>query len=98
MLDFSKLNLEDKDELTCDYIFCMYLRHVSKYVNELFYKNVLRFTILYWECLNEYGWLKRREHYEKAGMLKEDTILNKLKADEEKEEMKLNEEANKNEI
>ncbi len=63
MLDMSE---EDKDRLTCDEVFSLYLRHVSKQVNDTYYRNVIRFVLLYRECLNEYGWLKRREHYKKA--------------------------------
>jgi hypothetical protein len=45
--------------------------------------------LLYRECLNEYGWLKRREHFKKAGIEGQDEILNKLKSDEEKEEERI---------
>lgn len=85
--------------MTCDEIFSLYLRHVSKQVNEQYYKTVLRFVLLYRECLNEYGWLKRREHFYKAysDSLKEegctaksvdefDEVLSRLKKEEEKEE------------
>ena len=57
---------DEKDKLTCDEIFSLYLRHVSKQVNESYYRTVLRFVLLYRECLNEYGWLKRRDHFHKA--------------------------------
>lgn len=57
----------------------MYLRDICKVVNENYYKTCLRFVLLYRECLNEYGWLKRRDHHLKAGILHEDIILNKLK-------------------
>jgi len=73
---------EEKDKLACDEIFALYLRHVSKLVNETYYRTVLRFVLLYRECLNEYGWLKRRDHYHKAyqGHIDEhDEILAKLK-------------------
>lgn len=63
MMDMSE---EEKDRLTCDEVFSLYLRHVSKQVNDTYYRNVIRFILLYRECLNEYGWLKRREHYKKA--------------------------------
>ena len=61
-----EMSEEDKDQVTCDEVFALYLRHVSKQVNEQYYRNVLRFVLLYRECLNEYGWLKRRDHYHKA--------------------------------
>jgi hypothetical protein len=63
------LSEEEKDQMTCDEVFSMYLRHVSKHVNENYYRTILKFILLYRECLNEYGWLKRRDHYEKAGIL-----------------------------
>ena len=77
----------EKDKLTCDEIFCLYLRNVCKLVNESYYMNVLRFVILYRECLNEYGWLKRRETYMEAGMLDEDTLLASLKTQEEQNDV-----------
>ena len=86
MLKFVLMAEEKKDELCCDDIFSLYLRDLSKIVNESYYKTALRFVILYRECLNEYGWLKRRDHYMKADMLDQDTILNKLKQKEEEEE------------
>ena len=79
MYEFLQMGEEEKDKMTCDEIFCLYLRHVCKLVNENYYKNVLRFVILYRECLNECGWLKRRETYMEAGMLEEDSLLASLK-------------------
>lgn len=64
-----QMHIEEKDELCCDEIFCLYLRDLSKIVNENYYKTALRFVILYRDCLNEYGWLKRRDHFMKADML-----------------------------
>lgn len=66
---FFMMNEEEKDALTCDMVFALYLRDVCKRVNENYYKTCLRFVLLYRECLNEHGWLKRREHYAKAGIL-----------------------------
>ena len=97
---------EDKDKLTCDEVFALYLRHVSKQVNESYYRTVLRFVLLYRECLNEYGWLKRRDHYHKAYHRDEedeeeptkpiniddyDEVLSKLKREEQQEEREENE-------
>ena len=59
----------EKDQLTCDEVFSFYLRDVCKHVNESYYRTCLRFVLLYRECLNEYGWLKRRDHFKKAGIL-----------------------------
>jgi hypothetical protein len=87
MRKFAHMGEEEKDEMTCDEIFSLYLRDLCKIVNENYYRTCLRFVILYRECLNEYGWLKRRDHYLKAGMLDQDEILNKLKKDEEKEDL-----------
>lgn len=61
MLTFVQMEEERKDDLCCDEIFSLYLRDLSKIVNESYYKTILRFVILYRECLNEYGWLKRRD-------------------------------------
>ena len=66
---FTLMSEEDKDAMTCDEIFSLYLRHVSKHVNENYYRTTLKFILLYRECLNEYGWLKRREHFDKTGLL-----------------------------
>lgn len=87
----------DKDLLCCDEIFALYLRHISKQVNEHYYRIVLRFVLLYRECLNEYGWLKRRDHYQKAytgdstKADEHDELLTKLRKDEEREEQLENE-------
>ena len=80
---------EEKDKITCDEIFALYLRHVSKQVNETYYRTILRFVLLYRECLNEYGWLKRRDHYHKAyqgNIDQHDEVLSKLKQAEQAEE------------
>ena len=59
---------EEKELLTCDEIFCHFLGHVAKQVNHVYYKTVLRFILLYRDCLNEIGWQKRREHFIKCGI------------------------------
>ena len=70
--------------MTCDEVFCMYLREISKRVNESYYKQCLRFVLLYRECINECGWQKRRETYEEVDMQGEDTFLANLKTQEER--------------
>ena len=72
--------------MTCDEVFCMYLREISKQVNDNYYKQCLRFVLLYRECLNEFGWLKRRDTFAKAGMLAEDSVLQELKKQEEEQD------------
>lgn len=86
MWKFLSMSEEEKDLMNCDEIFSLYLRHVCKLVNENFYKTIIRFILLYRECTNEDGWLKRREHFEKAGMLEQDEVINRLKQEEEREE------------
>lgn len=81
--DFDEMSETHKDTLTCDEVFCMYLREICKNVNERWYKQCLRFVLLYRECINEFGWLKRSETYARAGMLNEDTLLQKLRQQEE---------------
>jgi len=48
-----------KDSLTCDDILTLYLGEVSKQVNAIYYKTVLKFVLLYRDCVNELGWSKR---------------------------------------
>lgn len=73
---------EEKDKVCFDEVLSLYLRDVSKSVNEAYYHTVIRFALLYRECMNVYGWLKRRDHYIKAGVLEQDYILNRLKIEE----------------
>ena len=53
---FLRMSEQERDTLTCDDAFVLYLGDVSKYVNPTYYKIVLRFIVLYRECLNELGW------------------------------------------
>lgn len=63
---------------------CLYLRDVSKRVNQTYYKTIVRFVMLYRECVNEFGWLKRRETLRKAGVSEEDDpVVGEFKAAEE---------------
>lgn len=64
--DFKALSTPEKNRFTCDSIFCLYLRDVSRKVNEAYYRTILRFVLLYRECMNEYGWIKRRETLNRA--------------------------------
>jgi len=69
--------------LSCDEIFCLYLREICRKVNEIYYRTVLRFVLLYRECMNEYGWIKRRETLNRAKVTEEmDDILWQLKTKE----------------
>ncbi len=38
MLDFLAKTEEEKDSMTCDEVFCLYLREISKRVNDSYYK------------------------------------------------------------
>ena len=87
---FEEMSEHQKDQMTCDEIFCMYLRDVCKNVNEQCYKQCLRFVLLYRECINEFGWLKRSETFARAGMMHEDTLLQQLKTQEEEQEQRTN--------
>lgn len=55
-------------------------------MNESYYRTVLRFVLLYRECLNEYGWLKRRDHYHKAYYELSQSQSNKVVVVQHKEE------------
>ena len=64
---------QEKDKLTCDQVFTFYLADVAKKVNHQYFRVVMKFVVLYRECLNEQGWKIRREHIIKAGIrLKDD--------------------------
>jgi hypothetical protein len=52
MNKFLAMDDEQKEEITCDELFCLYLRHMCKQVNSNFYRVVLRFILLYRSCLN----------------------------------------------
>lgn len=38
LIDFLAKSEEEKDQMTCDEVFCIYLREISKRVNESYYK------------------------------------------------------------
>ncbi len=40
----------------CDDLFCTYLNHLCLKVNPDYYKQLLKFVLLYRECLNDFGW------------------------------------------
>ena len=44
-----------------DEIFALYLYKLSQKVNDIFYKTVLTYVILFRECLNDIGWQKKVE-------------------------------------
>lgn len=77
------MDYDDREKLTMDDVFTIYLNDVSKMVNKNFYKKTLRFIFLYRDCLNEWGWMKRRDNYVKADMHDADELVERLKAEEE---------------
>ena len=63
-LQLDAVKLEEIDEnaaKNCDEIFVEYLSEVAGVTNPEYFASVVKFTILYRECLNEYGWLKMME-------------------------------------
>lgn len=78
---FLRMSESERDTLTCDDAFVLYLGDVSKYVNPTYYKTVLRFIILFRECLNDLGWQKRREQYQKSD-LETDDLYQRIKEKE----------------
>lgn len=42
--------------MNADEILGLYLRDVANKTNEMFYRMMIRFVLLYRDCLNEYGW------------------------------------------
>ncbi|CDW77355.1 UNKNOWN [Stylonychia lemnae] len=60
-IHIAQMSEEWRVMLSSDEIFGLYLRDVASKTNQLFYKNMLRFIMLYRECLNENGWQKLAE-------------------------------------
>lgn len=58
---YGKLSEEERNRLSCDEIFAVYLREVSQRVNEGFYKMLLKYIICYREWANQVGWQKSNE-------------------------------------
>ena len=52
---------QNKVLLSQDEVFAIFLREISQKVNDTFYKTMVKFILLYRDCLNEYGWTKRAE-------------------------------------
>jgi len=42
--------------LSADEVLGLYLRDVASKTNEMFYRTMIKFILLYRDCLNEYGW------------------------------------------
>lgn len=62
--DSSDLPEEERNKISCDEVFAIYLYEISKKVNPEYYKSMLRFIIAYRECLNRFGWEKKAENDE----------------------------------
>jgi len=69
------LTLQQKDMFTCDEIFTLYLGYVSKQVNAIYYKSVTKFVLMYRDCMNRKGWLKRKEQLVKAQVPEENDYV-----------------------
>ena len=59
--DIATMSEEWRVMMSADEIFGLFLREVASKTNEMFYKTILKFLLLYRDCLNEYGWQKRAE-------------------------------------
>jgi hypothetical protein len=55
---------EERNKISCDEVFAIYLYEISKKVNPEYYKSMLRFIVAYRECLNRFGWEKKAENDE----------------------------------
>ena len=47
--------------INIDDIFSIYLRDIASKTNEAFYRTMVKFVVLYRDCINEYGWQKKAE-------------------------------------
>ena len=59
--EYQAMSVEDRQLLSCDEVFSIYLRETCRKVNAKFYSVIVKFILLFRECLNEYGWQKKRE-------------------------------------
>ena len=50
---------EEGKEKNCDDIFGIYLSEIAVKVNRSFYSLLIKFLLLYRECVNKYGWYKK---------------------------------------
>ena len=50
--DFVNMSAPEKYDLTCDEVFVLYLGNISKQVNAVYYRTVMKFVLLYRDCLN----------------------------------------------
>jgi hypothetical protein len=60
----SQLPEDDRNKISCDEVFAIYLYDISRRVNPEFFKVMIRFIFAYRECLNKYGWEKKAENDE----------------------------------
>jgi len=76
---FHLLTPYQRQEISCDTAFALYLSFASKLVNQEYFKVLTRFVMLYRQCLNEVGWQRRREHYLKCSIpLEHDEVYVKV--------------------
>lgn len=60
-IELATMSEEWRVNMSADEVFGVYLRDVASKTNEMFYRMMMRYVMLYRECLNEYGWQKRAE-------------------------------------
>lgn len=74
------MNPHERQDLSCDHAFALYLTQASKLVNQEYFKVLTRFVMLYRQCLNEVGWQRRREYFIKCNipLEKDDVYVNVL--------------------
>lgn len=60
--NYEQLTEKEKQAMSCDEIFALYLNRLAAHVNPDFYLVCLRFVLGYRECLNKYGWEKKAEN------------------------------------
>ncbi len=65
--NYNNLTDADRSEMKVDEIFALYLWWISKKVNAGFYQTVVKYGILFRECLNEIGWQKKYESEDNEG-------------------------------
>jgi hypothetical protein len=61
--ELNYLSENKRNLLCCDQLFAVYLRDCSQFCNKATYLQLLTFTLMFHDALNQYGW-QRRAQYE----------------------------------
>ena len=69
--EYHKMNEQQRNSMSCDEVFAVYLWDISQKVNSQFYEDVILFVLCFRECLNKEGWDKL-ERFERETIIDEE--------------------------